>query len=186
MTQAGTDSPRSQFVTALAWVFIVLSGFGTFISIVQNLMLQVMLRNTDLRAAMSQMPADAPGGALPAWAAQHFEWLFLAVLIVPASMLVVSIGLLRRREWARRAFIALMGLTILWQLLGVVLQFFFTGLFQPSMDGMPADFAGSFRAMLIGIQVFSLVMAAGFCVLFGWIIRRLMSAPIRAEFASTR
>ena len=39
---------RSTFVTVVAWVFIVLSGFGTLISLLQNLMIQTVFTSPEV------------------------------------------------------------------------------------------------------------------------------------------
>ena len=45
-------SERSAFVTVLAWAFIVLSGLGTAISALQNVMVYFLFPLAQLRAAM--------------------------------------------------------------------------------------------------------------------------------------
>jgi hypothetical protein len=37
---------------------------------------------------------------------------------------------------------------------------------------------------LVVMRVFSALMAVGFSILFGWLIKRLLSASVIAEFAS--
>lgn len=174
---------RSTFVTVLAGVFIGLSGFTTLISVLQNLMLQWLFL-----PAMQQAQPPLPPGLPPPmhWMFGHFAWFFRAFLLVSAVTLVTAIGLLRRHEWARRLFIGLMGFAIVYQLLGLVWQWWFMGSMPGFMQasGAPADMATMMRGFIRAMQVFSTLMALGFCVLFGWIIRRLCSAPVRDEFRS--
>lgn len=174
--------PRSQFVTGLAWAFIALSGFTTFIAAMQNLIVHLMFRG-EMREAMRNAPVPAGFGAA-AFLAQHIEWFFLGFLLVSALTLAVSIGLLRRHEWARRTFIGLMGFGIAWQLFGLAMQFVMMPSFQASLADAPAGFADGFRTMTLMIRVVSGVMALGVCALLGWIIKRLLAADVRAEFGS--
>ena len=45
-----TQEAQSTFVTSLAWVFIVLSGFITLISIAQNIMISTMFPTDQMHA----------------------------------------------------------------------------------------------------------------------------------------
>ncbi|MFC5490282.1 hypothetical protein [Dokdonella soli] len=176
--------PRSSFVSVLAWVFIALSAFTTLIGVMQNVMLHLMLRG-EMGAAMRSAPEPAgmPGAA--SFLMRHVDWLFAGFLMVSTLTLAAAIGLLRRHEWARRVFIALLGLGIAWQLAGLVMQFLMMPAFLAPLAQAPDGFAKDFRAMTVAILAFSAIMALGFCVLFGWLIKRLMSTAVRAEFAST-
>ncbi|MBD8881396.1 hypothetical protein IHE49_12985 [Rhodanobacter sp. 7MK24] len=173
---------RSTFVTVLAWVFIGMAGFATLIAALQNLMLQWLF----LPAMQAQpMPPLPQGMPVPMqWMFGHMAWFFRAFLLVSSLTLIAAIGLLRRHEWARRMFIGLMGFAIAYHLLGLAWQWWFMG----SMDtfvhapGMPADASAVMHGFMRAIQLFSTLMALGFCVLFGWIIRRLHSAQVRDEF----
>jgi hypothetical protein len=72
-----------------------------------------------------------------------------------------------------------MSLGIAWMLFGVAMQFtmFPTGLQIPN-----EELTSRFNLMFNIMHAFMLIMAAGFCFLFGWIIRRLISPPIKAKF----
>ena len=171
---------KSTFVTTLAWVFIVLSGFATLISIAQNIMIQTMFNDADLSGALatSQQSPDVPAAA--SFMASHFKVVFASFLLLFTTTLVSSIGLLKRRNWARWIFITLMALGIVWNVLGLVLQFvMFSSIPVPpvtSQDPVP------FKSMFIVIMILSTAMAIGVSALFGWIIKRLISQPVIAEF----
>lgn len=174
---------RSSFVTVLAWIFIVLSGFATMISILQNIMVWTMFNQPEVANAMSTPPPGAP--PFLAFMAGYFQWIFLAFLLVTIATLVSSIGLLKRINWARLVFIGLMFLGIAWNLLGLFGQFamktFMRGQFAaiPKTPDMP-----DMQAFMIGMMVVSAIFAIGFSVLFGWIAKRLLSLEIRAEFGA--
>src|SRR5713226_3604903 len=136
MTLATTPNPpspvKSTFVTVVAWVFIVLSGFATFISLMQNLMVRFMPQQ-----AFNEATADTtfarimPSG--PRFMFAHLRLLVLLVLVLCVLMLLSSIGLLRRRNWARLVFIGLLGAGILYNIAGLLLQ-----------QSMMSSFASSF------------------------------------------
>jgi hypothetical protein len=172
---------RSSFVTVLAWIFIVLSGFTTAISILQNIMVWTMFRQPEIANAM----ANPPPGAPPFMAAMlgYFPWFFLAFLLVSATTLASSIGLLKRMNWARVVFIVLMFLGIAWNLLGLFGQFAMAKFVQAQFTAMPkSPDMPDFQVFMNAIMVVNAIFAVGFSVLFGWIAKRLASREIRAEF----
>jgi hypothetical protein len=174
---------RSSFVTVVAWVFIALCSFSTFISILQNVMV-----NTVFPIHEMQKAATAPGvPEMPVFfrfMMGNVRLFFASFLVVSASMLGAAIGLLHRKNWARLLFIAILSLGIVWNIGGVVLQFFIMQGF-PKPDGAPPEFAATFSVVRTVMMVFSALMAIGFSALFGWIIKRLISTEIMREFSRT-
>lgn len=172
---------RSTFVTVLAWVFIVLGSFATVIAVLQNALYYVVFPREQMQGL-----ADAGPGAehVPPFAKfmfANFE-LFLALFLLLAVVTVVTaVGLLTRKNWARLTFIGLMVFGILWNLGGFVLQQVFVPTMVPLSDA-PPEIAQQFQAMQTGVQAAMLVFAFGFSALFGWIIWRLRSRRIVAEF----
>ena len=170
---------RSTFVTVVAWIFIVLSGFGTMISILQNIMIQTMFNGPEMEKFLQTPP---PPGAPPfaAFMADHFQFFFAAFLIVCALMLASSIGLLKRKNWARLIFVGLMVLGIVWNLGGLVLQFTMFSSMQGGFANAPG--APNMKPFMIAMAVFGVIFALGFSGLFGWIAKRLVSPAVVAEF----
>jgi len=173
---------RSTFVTVLAWIFIALSGFGALIGIMQNLMLQTVFRSEEFGQAMQMAPGQ-PG--LPPFAAfmfEYFQWFFLAALLANLVMLVVSIGLLKRYNWARLCFIGLMILSILWQVAGLVIQATVFSFVHDQFAVAQAQGAPDMTLFFVVMAVMCVVFALAFGALFGWIAWKLASKPIAAEF----
>jgi hypothetical protein len=170
---------RSTFVTVVAWIFTVISGFMTMISILQNIMVQTMFDNPQMDEALRAAP---PPGTPPVvtFMASHFQLLFLVFLVFSAITLIASIGLLRRKNWARLLFIGLMALGIAWNLGGLVLQLTMFSAMQGSFANVQG--APDMKGFFIAMTVISVVMALGFSGLFGWIAKRLLSPAIVAEF----
>ena len=171
---------RSTFVTVLAWIFIALAGFATFISILQNIMIAFVFPMAQMQAAATQQ--GAPWFA--AWMIQHFQLFFLLFLVASASCLAAAIGLLRRKNWARLLFIALMLLGIAWNVAGLVLGAFFLSSF-PFGQAFPAGHpeAAHFQVMFKVMFAINVIVVVAFTCLFGWIIKRLASEGVRREFA---
>jgi hypothetical protein len=184
--------PKSTFVTVVAWIFIILSGFTTFISLLQNLMVGFMPRGMFDAAVQDSTFARVmpPAGR---FMFSHLQLLVLCMFMLMALMLAASIGLLHRRNWARLLFIGLLGCGVVYNLAGLVLE-------QSMMSSMTSQFpldsavsadstfrstAQQFDQMMAGFRVVMYVITIGFAVLFGWIIAKLLSRPIREEFGVT-
>jgi hypothetical protein len=166
----------------IAWVFIIFSGFSTLIGILQNIMIQTMFSSAEMNQAFAMANQDENMPFFAQFMARYFRWIFLAILLLSATTLVSAIGLLKRMNWARLLFVGIMGLGIVWNIVGFALQLTMFHSMSPALEGAPTDVQTNFQAMYIVIVVFGGIMAIGFSVLFGWIIKRLMSQSINREF----
>jgi hypothetical protein len=182
-------APRSSFVTVVAWVFIVLSGFGTFITALQNVMIRSMpFEQLDSVLQDSTAASQFPGPTKFLFA--HFQTLFMVAFFVSLLMFISSLGLLRRRNWARLVFMGLLVLSIVYMLGGLFIQQSFMSSFDQSFrNAAPSDSAfqahtDQFRSMFAVMRIFMFVFSIGIAGLFGWIVLKLASPRIRAEFIS--
>jgi hypothetical protein len=174
-----SENSKSGFVTALAWVFIAIAGFSTFVSIFQNIMIGIMFNPVDMNDL-----SNTPGSENVPWffrfMMSNIRFFFLSILILSATTLISSIGLLKRKNWGRIIFMIIMGLGIAWVVFGVLMQFtMFPNMANEIPDAMEAD---RFKLMFTIMRIFMVVFSTAFCVLFGWIIKRLSSAKIKREF----
>lgn len=178
-----SSETRSSFVTVLAWIFIVLAGFTTFISVLQNIMINTMFPLDQMRAAKAAAPGMPP---FFDFMFDNIRLFFFAFLVVSAAMCASAIGLLLRRNWARLVFVGILALGIVWNLGGLVLQqLMFDSMMKfPAVAGKsaPPDFEAEMRGMMIAMRIFSALFALGFSVLYTWLIKRLISPSIAAEF----
>lgn len=172
----------SSFVTALAWIFIVLTGFATFIAILQNIMISFFFPMDQMREAIHAAKGSENIPALFQFMLSHIQLFFAAFLVLSVALFTVSIALLKRKNWARIAFVFFLAFGIAWNIGGIFLQ----GAFFSSMPALPpnapAEFRAQFESMVTTMLVFSVVMAIGISLLFAWLIKRLVSVKIRAEF----
>ncbi len=184
MNAAVAVPQRSTFVTVLAWIFIVLAGFATFISLMQNAVMFFMFHGGGMDRAMAEA---SRGPNVPPFAAlfvNYFYLVFVLFFVVSATTLASSIGLLYRRNWARIVFIVMMGLGIAWNLLGLALGAFMLTV----VNGLPMHAAKgppfALGTMVAVVMAFNALIALGFSALFAWIILKLRSPAIRAEFVA--
>ena len=178
MTEAPALNPRSTFVTAVAWVFIALAGFSTAIAVLQNVMIALMFP----REAMSEASNLKDVPVFFRFFAAHPQVFFAAFLAASATTFVSAIGLLKRKNWARIVFMAILVLGIAWNLGGLLIMFLAFSPMPPIPDHAPAEFRSGFETMWKVMTAFSVAIALGFAGLFGWIIKRLASVEIKREF----
>ena len=176
-----TPTQRSAFVTTLAWMVIVPSALGVVISTLQNILVFTVI-------PVDQMTLPTGSGAehLPAFAVfmfEHIRAVFAAAWLLMAASLASGIGMLKRKEWARLLFIALLGLSILGSIGGIFAQ---QSAFSSIsvMPEAPPEFSAQFETMATTMWVVSIAMAVGFSAVSGWLMWRLASAPIKAEFGA--
>lgn len=177
---------RSSFVDGLAWLSIVLSAL-----MVVSMGLQVLALNVWLPAdAFDPVRLRGLGleGLPPSaeWVLMHLRGLIVLSLLLSVLALWASIDLLRRRNWARWFFIAMLGLGATWSLGSL----FYMGDFMPSAESMlGGDVPSAMRAELAAFQRnlwwASVLMTVLFVALHGWIIWKLVKPPVSDEFRSS-
>ena len=131
---------RSTFVTVLAWIFIVLTGMATFVSIIQNLMAMMMF-NTATMAPIEPRAGEEDIAAIVTFVFGNIRLFFLAMLVLCALMLAASIGLLMRRNWGRMLFIAMMILGMVWNVAGMALMLVFFAAFSGLVPEIRSEFS---------------------------------------------
>lgn len=181
MTDAPASPSKSHFVSILAWVFIVLSAGATAVSVLQNLMLYLLFPRAEIKAALS---TGVQVQNMP-WTARvmmsHFEIFVGAFLVISVLMLITAIGLLRRWNWARRIFILFMALGIVWNLAGILLQYWWFSDMPVPLDA-GHQFSGAMQAMMLAMRVFTAIVAVVMSGVMGWVIWRLTRPGVAAEF----
>lgn len=186
MTSTGsetTSTTRSDFVTAVAWIFIAISGFSTLMSLFQNLMITFAFPVAEMHVAAQQGGNGQPMPAFFRFILGNIRLFFLFFLAISALTLVASIGLLKRKNWARIAFIGILAFGIVWNLGGMVAGYVLFASMPTVPENAPDEFQRRFDLFSMGIMVFSALFAVAMAGLCGWIIKRLSSSDIKREFA---
>jgi hypothetical protein len=96
---------RSTFVNVLAWIFIVLGGFATFMSVLQNIMIRMMFRQEEMAQTLQKTESSKQMPALANFMFSHINLFFLFFLLIAAASLISAVALLKRKNWARVVFI---------------------------------------------------------------------------------
>lgn len=125
--QQPTSLVQSSFVTTVAWIFIVLGGFATLIAILQYIMVHTVFPVDQMRKALDAAKGQQQIPHAFAFMFGHIKWFVVVFLVLSVTTLVSSIGLLRRKNWGRVVFIALMAFGIVCSIGSLVLQYFMIG-----------------------------------------------------------
>ncbi len=174
---------RSNFVTVVSWIFIVLSGFALIFSVFQNIMLTVMMHGTGIGSS-SGTAGTGPGSS--PWPMDflfaHFRLFLLLHLVLFSLALASSIGLLKRKNWARILFIAVLVTGICYLVFIIVFSCSLMSLVHADMKD---DISQQFRVMTYMVRVFIMLLYGIPAGLFAWIIRKLATRPVKDEFITT-
>ena len=166
---------KSNFVNVFAWLMIVFNGFGLLISIMQNIIFAFIFKIGEFDSVFKDM-GDMPKG-FPTFLFKNIRVLLPLIGLFILFAFISSIGLLKRKEWARKSFLFLLGFGILYTLAGTVFQTVFMRSMFHSTD-MPSEF--SFISTFF--MIFMIIFSIGFIFLFGWLIKKMSSDKIKAEF----
>jgi hypothetical protein len=180
MPQTFNVGSRSLFVTAVAWVFIVLGALASLSALVQNATVASMAPSAAAFAGSEPLPW------LTGLLMGYLPWVVGAGLAMSLATLACAIGLLLRVEWARRMFIVLLGLaiaanlTVLWVQHEIVQSIVNSTLSAAPLPPAAADLFGGFVAATRAMAI-TVTLAA--CGVLAWTMSRLMSPAVRQEFA---
>ena len=178
MPQTYNVGARSLFVTATAWVFIVLAALASMSALLQNAAVASLMPG--MRVATEGLPL------LTGLLMGYLPWVVGTGVVMSLATLASAIGLLMRLDWARRSFIVLLGVAIFVNLLGLWLQQeVVQSVVSSTLSGVaiPQQALGVFGGFVTAARVMAVLMTLVGCAFLGWIIRRLMSATVRQEFA---
>jgi hypothetical protein len=177
------EVPRSNFVTVLAWILIVGSGFVTFISLMQAVMLGFFFPLEQIPLHSGPPHAVENDSPLIEFLFSKVQYFFFAFWLLALLTLVCSIGLLRRKNWARLILVGILGLGIVWNVGGTWLQWqMFSAFTQFPSKTQPDEFTQQMESMFAVMRVGTTIFALAITVLLAWLVKRLVSPPIRQEF----
>lgn len=164
------DGRKSRFVTVVGSLFLCLSGFGTVVGLVQAALLSMLHATASRAESLGRIPP------IPRFFLENAQLLLLTFVGVCSLTALVSINLLRRKNWARLAFVAIMVAGIGYEIVGFAM---YNAFIAQVREVFPKPELSTFD---LGIRLIAAVMALGFSAIFVWIITKLLSPRIAAEF----
>lgn len=189
MAEGSKQARKTSFVTVIAWVFIALATMILMTSVIQFIVVAFLnFGATQSGDVYSLVVTELKKGLKDsntlelALVAFRYAWVIVTVIFLYAiTLLWTSIGLLKRREWARKTMIVLLAIAIFYELSDLAWQFYvMNSTMAPLMKEMPGLGSG-IMAIILGIVT---IMVLAFCALFVWVIIKLRSEKIRLEFAT--
>lgn len=174
-------APRSTFVSVVAWVFIGLGAMSTLVGLLQSLVFVFLVPDLGaaLEAEQAKQTQEIPPIAI--FMAKYFKFVIVGTTLIAIAMLISAIGLLKRHNWARVAYIFYFALTIFWNVAALPLQYFWLDSMFSAVD-IPAEEMAVFDVFSNIMMVIGVVMALLFSALFGWLIWKFRSPAVKAEF----
>jgi hypothetical protein len=173
---------RSTFVNALAWIFIALAGFATLIAILQNIMITVMFPVEEMNKAFENAQIQEQLPFFAKFMFSNIRLFFASILVVSGTTFISAIGLLKRKNWARLIFIAMMGLGICWNIFSLIIE---NIMLTSIPDFTQSEMDSHFSTMMNVMKIFTFVFAIGMSYLFAWIIYKLTSLNVKNEFVKS-
>ena len=181
-----TQPKRSDFVTGLAWIFIAIGGLTTIIFAVQTIVFSTVFTTEDILRSLQKAEESQRLPELYKIVFENFRLVLTAIVVISTSILVSAVGLLKRRNWARIIFVAIMICGVIWNLFCFSLPFLLGGLGSETQGVHPKGLIGNnFQLSLYNIYGTFLTVCLAFTVLYLWIIKRLSSEEIKREFLSS-
>lgn len=169
------------FVDFLGWSFFGIGFLSGIANFVQAIVLWFIIPKETIRS-MGQDPELTE--ILPEiWFAifTRIDYFVLGSLALSILTAVLSWFFIKRREWARKGYLALLSVLILLILSMVFLQ-----------DRIFSELAGNafndkmeinMDAYFAFMRVLSAGMGLGFAAAFAWLVKKVLSPGVRAEFS---
>jgi len=173
------ETRKSTFVSVVGWLFLVGSGFASLIGIMQNIMMWTMFPIEEMQRSLEVAKKTGNVPAISLFMLEYMRFFVFGFLLLSVTAFVSTIGLLRRREWARKVFSLLLVLGAVIVTAGLLIQ---VSMPAPSIPSEETDFDKRFAYMHRIIMVFSVLISISIVIAFGWITRKLHSVGIRDEF----
>lgn len=170
---------RSTLVTVIAWIFIIFSVFTLLIMVFQMLIFAILGPQHEL----FQIYQGFEGGSgSPNWTRLYLDniWgLFMGVVVFELARLASAFALLKRKNWGRLVFMTILAASVLLY----ILQLYWANAFFEDMMASKPGFQEPFMERFIGVmKTFMNVLTIAYAGLYLWIIKKLSSAEIKAEF----
>lgn len=172
---------RSGFVTITGWLFLAIGAIMTIASMIQALMYVRMLSMPTMHQAMHEGAKHLP--FLLQLVFDHFRLYLFFVVSLSLSTLISAIGLLKRKNMARKLFITVLSVAALAIIAACITQL---SINPPTTNIPDGQIPREAKNMLRAMKGFQFILTFSVSCLIGWIISRLSAPEIIKEFHSRR
>lgn len=172
---------KSRFITVVSWIFILFFAFGSFVSIINITVLSKTPMMIEYNAQIEKMAQDAEIFSFTRFYLSNIQTFTYLTCIFNIIVFFSAIGLLKRKEWARSAFIIILITSILLSLVGLAIQ---PEIYDAtaSLNQANSDPNIDAEALTESLKTATMFMTLFFCGLYTWMITKLRSEEIMAEF----
>ena len=168
-----TTTPRSGFVTAIGWLGIAAGTLTLLVGAAMAYVLDALLADPEIDAGVASLADDPLVPAALGWLLSHPSVFFLATMAFGAAVVVVSIALLRRRNWGRLGMLALLWLGVAVNLAGAALTVLAVQAIPTDVAKGVAELGVDFDRVAWGLIATVLGGVTIVVALHAWIIQRL-------------
>jgi len=172
---------KISFVTAIAWMFIILGAYSALMATIQTF-LHIFISPVDILNSLQKTHGDFL--KIPPFLItilNNTYWIILFSFTSGTASLIAGIALLKRKNWARIFFIAILLLSIPLAFTGYFLiDPLIESLLQSNPGISPTDAAFQFIPKMM--ELLFLALGVTIALLHGWIVFKLMSGEIKKEF----
>ncbi|MGM0442227.1 MAG: hypothetical protein ACQEQC_07395 [Elusimicrobiota bacterium] len=172
-------SKNDKFINRIAWLFLVLSSFSALGGILKIITINFASPFNEMQRIW-QAPSIL--GQLPEFSRffiNNMQVIMIIFLLSSVLMVISSIGVLRRKNWARVIFIILLVIVIIQSIGGLLLQSYLLTKMPFSSYGIHLP---NFKSVVTTIRAVSIFFGVIVTVFLGNIIRRFMSTEIKSKF----
>jgi hypothetical protein len=183
-----TAPPAGGFVTVLGWISLAMATLGALygaMQIVSGLMFPGDRYLRLLSGNEGALPSLPP---LMQWIYTHTLWMGVLMVALSLLLLLVSWALLKRREWGRKLFIALLVIGTLWQFASLfALPQLIEGTLAMQAGVLPQgqDMPPEIQAFMRGAMWMGGAVSVVFAGVHAWLIWKLCTPAIRAQFETS-
>ena len=174
-----SNERRSLLVTGIAFQAAALSAIGTIVGTVLTCLLYLFFPLEQMRQSAQAAAKASP--IVPSFATVlpiYLPAFFITLTICSIVSLIVSVGLLRRRPWARLAFIFLLTVAIFLNMF-VLCSLEYSFLAVGTETNSPIAGLNTLR---YGLALAIFIITVGFSAFFGFLIKKLSTKEVCQEF----
>lgn len=170
-------APRpSTFVTVIAWLALLFSGMAAATGLLQSVIVAFLMPAAPIGASDSDGLPPFVGFVF-----SNFLGFVVVLTAIWAATFAFAFGLLRRKEWGRKGFVAIL---TCWSATTAVIAVLQQTLMSDMFGGArSAEAPAEADAIIFVIRIAAALFAVVFAGAFGWLAWRLNSPMIRAEFS---
>ena len=182
MSVPGAAAPRTFFVSAIGWLGILFGLLTVAATAAAAYGFNVVFGGPGLDAELADMAADPRVGSFNGWLLTHLSVFFVAAMAFGLAVFVLSIGLLRRRNWGRLGILATLWLGVAANLVATVAILLLMQAVPEAAAKEAVEAGIDYERIMWGLRAMVVGGVMMVVSLHAWVIYRLVGVEARQEF----